>query len=216
MCGRFTLAERDLARLARAWAAEVDAVLAAGWRPRWNVAPGDAHVVVLERGGARRLERATFGLPAAAGRLHVNARIETAAARPAFGDAFAARRCAVPADGFFEWEGPARARRPTWFHRPGGGPLLFAGIWSERPDGALAFAILTTAANALVAPLHDRMPVLVPEERLAAWLAAPLPLGPAPEGALAARPVSDRVNSVACDDEACVAPRAPERQLKLV
>ncbi len=216
MCGRFTLTERDLASLARAWAAELDAALAAGWRPRYNVAPGDAHLVLREGGGARRLERATFGLPAPGGKLHLNARIETAAVKAAFRDALAGRRCAVPADGFFEWEGPPRARLPTWFHRPDGRPLLFAGIWAERPDGGLAFAILTTRANALVAPLHDRMPVLLPEERLAAWLAAPLALGPAPEGALAARPVSSRVSSVAFDDPACVDPRDPERQLRLV
>jgi putative SOS response-associated peptidase YedK len=216
MCGRFTLTEKDLARLARRWGAELDAALG-DWRPRYNVAPGNPHLLLRAVDGRLRLERAVFGLaghgPAPA---LLNARVETAAERRAFRDAWRGRRCAVPADGFFEWGGPAGDRRPTWFHDPAGAPLLFAGLWGDAPGGGLAFAILTTEASADVAALHDRMPVILPAASLSPWLGGAAPPGPAPAGALAARPVSPRVNSVANDDPECLEPPAPERQLKLL
>lgn len=216
MCGRFTLTERDLARLARRWGAELDPALA-DWRPRYNVAPGTGHLLLREVGGRLRLERAAFGI-AGGGPVpaHLNARVETAAERRAFRDAWRARRCAVPADGFFEWGGPARDRRPTWFHDAAGAPLLFAGLWGDAPGGGIGFAILTTAASPDVAALHDRMPVILREGSLAPWLAGGAAPGPAPAGALAGRQVSSRVNSVAFDDPECLAPAAPERQLTLL
>jgi putative SOS response-associated peptidase YedK len=96
--------------------------------------------------------------------------------------------------------------------------VLFAGLLSEEDPGARpAFAILTTGANLEVRALHDRMPVLLPEPLLAAWLAeAPPPELPSPaDGVLAIRPVSRRVNSVRNDDPACLASPAPEPQLAL-
>jgi putative SOS response-associated peptidase YedK len=217
MCGRFTLTAGDLAALARSWAADVDAAIAAGWRPRYNVAPGDPHLILRASGGARRMERAAFGLAAPSGALLVNARVETAAARPAFRDAWRARRGAVPADGFLEWEGPAAARRPSLFHLPGGAPLLLAALWGEAPGGGLGFAILTTEANAVVRRLHDRMPLVVPPALLGAWLEGPPPTLPATaDDLLAVRPVSQRVNSVANDDPACLAPPEPDRQGRLL
>ncbi len=215
MCGRFTLTERDLAKLAGGFLADLDPALAVDWRPRYNVAPGSAHLLLRGRGGRLRLERSRFGL-GTHGQLRINARIETAAERPSFRDAWIARRCAVPADGFYEWGGPARDRRPTWFHDPDGRPLLFAALFGEAEGGALAFAILTTAANGPVAALHDRMPVLLPEGSLAGWLAGAAAPGAAPEGALADRPVSARVNAIGHDDPACLEPPAPERQLQLL
>ncbi|GAO03423.1 putative SOS response-associated peptidase yoqW [Anaeromyxobacter sp. PSR-1] len=214
MCGRFTLTVADLAALAREWAAEVDAALAARWRPRFNVAPGDPHPVLRGRGGARRLEPAAFGLAGPGGKLLLNARVEGAADRPAFREAWAGRRAAVPADGFYEWEGPAADRRPSWLHPRAGGTLLLAALWGEAPGGGPAFAILTTAANAEVGRLHDRMPLLVPPALLDAWLAGPPPALPAPgDGVLAVRPVSPRVNSPANDDAACLAaPPAPRQR----
>lgn len=216
MCGRFTLTTADVAALARRWAAELEETVANGWRPRFNVAPGDPHLVLRARGGRRQLAHATFGLPAPAA-LRINARVETAAEKPAFRDAWRTRRCAVPADGFIEWSGPASSRRPSWLHRPDGAPLLFAGLWGETPGGGVAFAILTAEANAEVRPLHDRMPVLLPEPLLAAWLAeGPAPALPASaDGVLAVRPISPRVNSPRHDDAACLEPAAPEPQLAL-
>lgn len=218
MCGRFTLTTADLAALARAWAAEVDAALAARWRPRFNVAPGDAHPVLRARRGALRLEAAAFGLAGPGGRPLLNARVETAAGRPAFREAWAGRRAAVPADGFYEWEGPASDRRPSWLHPRAGGTLLLAALWGEAPGGGPGFTLLTTAASADVARLHDRMPLLVPPALLDAWLAdGPPPALPAPRaGLLAARPVSPRVNSPANDDAACLAPPPEPRQRTLL
>ena len=215
MCGRFTLTERDLAKLARGFLADLNPALAAEWHPRYNVAPGSAHLLLRDAGGTLRLERARFGFGARE-QLRINARVETAAERRTFREAWTSRRCAIPADGFYEWGGPARDRRPTWFHDPAGRPLLLAGLWGEAHGGALAFAILTTAANEPVAALHDRMPVLLPEGGLAPWLAGGDPPGPAREGALVGRPVSARVNGIAHDDAACLEPPPPERQLRLL
>jgi putative SOS response-associated peptidase YedK len=212
MCGRFSLTVSDIAALARAWGAEVDALLLAGWRPRYNVAPGQAVPLLRGPAGQRQLVLATFGITSATGQLHINARSETAASRPAFRAAMGGSRAAVPADGFYEWEGPPSSRRPTWFHRPDGSPLLLAAVASPGPDGQPAFAILTTGSVPPVARLHDRMPVILPPAALDAWLAEgpPPPLPRPGEVEVAGRPVSPRVNSPANDDPACLeSPPAP-------
>lgn len=213
MCGRFTLTEKDLARLARALGAVVAPALAAEWRPRFNVAPGQDALVLRDAGGLR-LERARFGVGGGEGPLHFNARVETAAEKRAFRAAWATRRCAVPADGFYEWEGPAGARRPIWFHDPARRPLLFAALFDEA-GGELSFSILTAPANGPVAALHDRMPVLVPAGALRAWLAGGPPPPAAPADALRGAPASPRVNTVANDDAACLEPPR-EVQLELI
>jgi putative SOS response-associated peptidase YedK len=217
VCGRFTLTERDLASLARAWAAEVGAAVAAGWQPRYNVAPGDRHLLLRAGSAGRVLEPATFGLPGPGGALLINARVETAATRPAFREAWRTRRGAVPTDGFYEWEGPAGARRPTWFHPGDARPFLLAALWGEAADGGAGFVILTAAANAEVARLHGRMPLVLPEDRLTAWLAGPPPPVELPrDGLFTPRPVSPRVNAVANDDPECLAPAGPDAQLRLL
>jgi len=219
MCGRFTLTVDDIASLAREWAAEVDEALREGWRPRFNVAPGDRHPVLVTQEGRRRMISAVFGMSSARpapGQLLVNARIETAAGRPAFRDAWRTRRAAVPADGFFEWEGPAAARSPTWFHLPGRAPMLLAALLGEAPGGAVGFAVLTREAAAPVRALHDRMPVLLPPGLLDAWLSGPPPALPvAAVGGLVARPVTPRVNSVEHDDAECLEEAAPPAQGRL-
>lgn len=207
MCGRFSLTISDIAALARAWGAEVDAALLAAWRPRYNVAPGQPAPLLVGPAGRRRLVAATFGLPSPRGGLLPNARAETAGQKPTFRDALARGRAAVPADGFYEWEGPPAARRPTWFHRDGEAPLLLAALAVDGKDGP-AFTILTTDAIEPVVRLHDRMPVILPPGLVEAWLAdgpAP-PLGPPVPGLLSGRKVSPRVNSPANDDAGCLAP----------
>lgn len=226
MCGRFTLRPP--------WA-EIDEYFRPGGpalnvRPRYNVAPGQDVAVVRRKDGGRRLSMLRWGLvpgwardPRIGSRL-VNARSETAAEKPAFRAAFRSRRCLVVADGFYEWAGRGRARRPWLFEIDGGALFAFAGLWERwtvpagavlapslahvRPGEAIeTCTILTTAANSIVAPVHHRMPVILPPASFDAWLAnGPVPLAPFPADAMTARPVSSAVNSTAIDDPRCVEP----------
>lgn len=236
-----TMSRADLAAIADELEAAVDARAAAAYRPRYNIAPTDRHLMLvgdrdigptdpsLMRVGAaagatagtgaqtdvsrvrtRRLVSARWGF--GRDRLLINARSETVATRPAFRDAFARHRCVIPADGFYEWTGPKGHRRPIWFHRADERLLLMAGIWETTADGP-CFTVLTTTPNAAVAPIHDRMPVLLAPEDVSPWLAAPEArlLRPAPDTWLVAQPASLRVNSVENDDPGClVADPAPD------
>ena len=184
---------------------------------RFNIAPTDEHMVVRMRREDRELLSARWGLvrygskdrkQAARG---INARMESVETRPLYREAFRKRRCVVPADGYYEWQGTKENRRPFWFHRPNGELLAFAGLyewWRPEPETWEAtFTILTCPPNALAGRIHDRMPVILPEERIDDWLfggergAEELKalLEPAPEDYLAARPVSPQVNSVRND-----------------
>lgn len=229
MCGRFTLTRRDLSSLASTLEAEVAGGEGIEYRARYNIAPTDQHWILRQKLEQRQLTPASWGLinswarDAKGAFKQINARAETALSRPAFRDAFLERRCAVPADGFFEWTGTRQARRPTWFHPPNDGLLLFAGLyesWLDPQTGAWrrSFTILTTQANELVAPIHDRMPVILPPNVIDEWLFVPprnkqsqaeqlLPLlRPAGADVLIATEVSPRANSVSNDDPDCIAP----------
>ena len=233
MCGRFTLTADDRGWLASQLGVPVEAFGADRYRPRYNIAPTDLHWVLRLLREDRDLLSARWGLVnegSPSGRRQasqINARSESAARAPAYRRAFARRRCAVPADGFFEWSGPARERRPHWFHRPDGGLLLFAGLfehWTPPADDGAApatettFTILTTDANRTVGAVHDRMPVILPEDRVDDWLfegerdlrRLESLLEPAPDDLLVATPVSPRVNSVRHDDPACLEPAAEQ------
>lgn len=197
------------------------------YRPRYNIAPTSEHFVLRMEHEERELLRARWGLvnswakdAHAAGR-QINARAETVDTRPAFRSAFRHRRCAVPADGFFEWTGPKERRRPIWYHRPDGQLLLFAGLfefWNAGPEEWEAtFTIITTAANRLVSEVHDRMPVILSPGAVDEWIdpaqgdAALLKglLVPAPEGLLVGRPVSPRLNSPRYDSPELLAEEPP-------
>lgn len=230
MCGRFTATWPSYDDLVRALdlggmgvaAVDEQALL---YRPRWNVAPMEHHWVVrlAPRSGDRELVPAAWGFLPGAGRGTrpsyplINARSESVTRQPAFKESMAKRRCVVPVDGFYEWVGPPRARRPIWFHPPEGGLLRLAGLWEPargaRGEGAppWEFTILTTAANDVVAPAHDRMPVILAPTDVEAWLHAPdadvLPLlHPAPHEALIGTPASTRVNKVGNDDPGVLDP----------
>lgn len=218
MCGRYTLAAEREAIASRFCLARLPLNL----QPRYNIAPSqDALVIVPERGGrAGVLMR--WGLvpswsknPPPGGLI--NARAETAAEKPAFRHALRHRRCLVPADGFFEWRRDGRHRTPFYFRLKIGAPFAFAGLWEPGPDGLPGFAILTTAANDLVRPLHDRMPVILDQEAEAAWVdplctdpMALLPLlRPAQAETMEAFEVSTLVNSPKNDVPACIEPARP-------
>jgi len=225
MCGRMTLTRADwdevllelTATLATAGLTDIgtDEGAAASYRPRFNVAPAQHHPILRTVGETARLGFAQWGLRAR-GRGQapvINARAETVPFKPAFQEAFVGRRCVVPADGFFEWKTGPDGRRPLWFHRPDDRLLLLAGLFDEEPATAgqparTSFAVVTTAPNSLLAPVHDRMPALLSAVEAAAWLTKPDQrlLHPAPDDLLVATPVSFRVNSVRNDDLACLAP----------
>ncbi|HWO72871.1 MAG TPA: SOS response-associated peptidase [Dehalococcoidia bacterium] len=224
MCGRFTLTYRERERLAEELGVPVEQLPHAEYRPRYNIAPTDSHWIVRLRLEDREILPAKWGLvnswakDASRAARQINARAETLATSPAFREAFFKRRCIVPADGFFEWVGAGAHRQPLWFHRPDGGLLLFAGLyesWRPEPDRwQRTFTIVTTRPNNLVLPIHDRMPVILDDTVADHWLdprqedaeALQRLLVPAPDSLLVATPVSQRVNSVKNDDQACLEP----------
>jgi putative SOS response-associated peptidase YedK len=244
MCGRYVLKTqfRVLANLYRlttgpgvgaAPEGGIERALEPFDRPRFNVAPAQTIAVVREVKAGRALAGLKWGLvprwakdPGRPGMQGapppINARAETADARPTFRDAMARRRCLVPADGFYEWkrlDASGKAKRPYFVAMADGGNFAIAGIWErwEGPEGVLeTCALLTTTPNELMATIHDRMPCIVPAERWDAWLdpgrkdgaAAKELLGPLPGGLLVATPVSSRVNSPKNDDPSLLEPVA--------
>src|SRR4051812_6888692 len=126
MCGRMTLTRRELEAIADELEATIDDEARAIYRPRYNVAPTDLHLVMRVIDGHRRLEPARWGLPPTVqGRPPLfNARAESAAFKDAFRTAYVNGRCVVPADGFYEWKTTADGRQPIWFHRADGKLLL--------------------------------------------------------------------------------------------
>jgi putative SOS response-associated peptidase YedK len=212
MCGRFTITRRDGNSLAAELGVPADSFV--DFHPRYNVAPTQPYFIVRIKYENREVIPATWGLiksgskDASMAAKTINARSETVETRTAFRDAFQKRRCAVPADGFFEWTGPKTARQPTWFHRKDGGLLLFAGLYEawqkEQGSWQTTFTILTTSANALLESYHDRMPVILADRDADDWMdpRAPDPhalkrlLVPAPDDLLIATPVSPEVNNV--------------------
>mgnify|MGYP001581450133 CR=1 FL=1 len=195
--------------------------------PRYNIAPTQPiAVVIADLDGSRHFRLVRWGLipgwskDATTQSLLFNARSETAADKPSFRAAMRHRRCLVPADGFFEWKRQGEARFPYYIRRRDGGPMAFAGIWETwlGTDGSEidTGAILTTAANGLMARLHDRMPVILPPESWADWLdcANHRPedvrelTRPAPDDLLEAIAVSERVNAVRNDDGGLLEPLA--------
>ena len=220
MCGRYTLAVSP-EKLSDRFAVEPPFDL----KPRYNIAPTQAVVAVRQIDGHRELVSLRWGLipawakDAGIGNRLINARSETILEKPSFRAAFQRRRCLIPASGFYEWQALPDGKQPFYF-TPGDDVLMaFAGLWEQwrAPDGALveSCTILTTTANAVVAPIHDRMPVIVPPDFDAVWLDPTsdirqlheLCLAPPPV-MLRCYPVSKAVNQVRNDSEALIQPQA--------
>lgn len=230
MCGRYNLgtspdALQDLFGLDSIPAQIADSL------PRYNIAPGQRVLAVRQRAdGSRPAHLLHWGLipswarDASIGYKLINARSETVADKPAFRSAFRHRRCLVPADGFFEWAAlpavsAARPRKQPWhFQLRQPGPFAMAALWErwQDPQGQSidSCTLLTTRANAEVAAIHHRMPVILAPESYAPWLEhgnrdldlLQSLLRPLPDGQLSAYAVSSRVNSAANDDPQCIAP----------
>jgi putative SOS response-associated peptidase YedK len=176
MCGRAKLPD-DVSEIKLDLKIDFDEI--GDYRPRWNAAPTSKLPVVVSRNGERTLTLMRWGLiPPWAKDLKIgsstfNARAEGIDTQPAFRAAWkSGRRCLVIADGYYEWRGADK--QPFAVALANRGPMTFAGLWDQwrAGDGGTlnSFAIITTAANDLLAPLHDRMPALLPPDRWAAWL----------------------------------------------
>ncbi len=173
MCGRYTLATNP--RLF----AEVFAVARTfddDWTPAYNIAPTQK-VLCIRDGDEREFFRAKWGLipswakDAKIGSSCINARVETVDTKPAFRAAFKKRRCLVMADGFYEWR--RLDKQPHFISLKSGEQMAFAGLWEfwKSPEGPVeSCTICTTEANAMMAPLHDRMPVILPRPIVDQWL----------------------------------------------
>jgi len=191
--------------------------------PSWNVAPTQDAMVVRRHpdSGERRVDLLRWGLvphftkDLKAARRPINARAETVATSGLFRGALAARRCLVPADAFYEWRVSGSAKQPYAIARRNGQPMAFAGLWEgwRSPEGEVlrSFTIVTTAANATLRPLLERMPVVLEAADWPAWLgeqpADPAALlRPAAEDVLHTWPVDRRVGNVRNNDAGLLTP----------
>lgn len=226
MCGRFTN------RLT--WQQLVDLYELSGDQPalnlapRYNIAPTqNVPVLCLKENGSRRVAQMRWGLVPSwsdgpdSKYSMINARAETVAEKPAFRGAFKARRCLVPADGFYEWKKTGDGKQPYHIAMKDGRPFSFAGLWehwepkdnrSDDDEPIDSFSIIVTEANDVVGDVHERMPVILDEADYGLWLDGGSKedllslLAPFPDEDMIARPVSKRVNSPANDEPSVVEP----------
>jgi putative SOS response-associated peptidase YedK len=215
MCGRF-VSSSSSDEIAKYFGA--DEVSESVLSPNYNVAPTRDVYAVLESGSVRRVEPLHWGLvprwakDVKIGNRMINARGETVAEKNSFKSAFRKRRCLIPADGFYEWKvvkGQDK-KQPYYIHRPDDEPVAFAGLWEvwrgpdrDREEALHSCTIITTDANATMAEIHHRMPVILPPGAWGTWLDRDEDdldtlgrlLVPAPDDLLAMHPVSTEVNN---------------------
>lgn len=209
MCSRYSLTSP--AEAVRATFGHINEM---AYPARYNIAPTQpVHIVRLDHVRRRELALVRWGLipswakqPEKLSTL-INARAETAALKPSFRGAMRHRRCIVPADGFYEWIGPAGAKRPHLLRPAAGGPIGLAGLWEHwlGADGSEieTMAILTVTANSVAARVHDRMPAILAPDAFEAWLdtgsgrtnEAEHLLRPAPDDLLEIVEVSRKLNN---------------------
>lgn len=236
MCCRYVLLKEHTKSLLE----QLGVLLAAGTTlppTRYNIPPGGRIPAIRNVGPtagrasdahARELTSLHWGLTPGWARSAdapvVNARSESLADKPTFRDAFRARRCLIPASGFYEWKISGRTREPWLFHLRDNQPFALAALWESwrAPDGTAheSCAIVTTAPNAVMSPVHHRMPaILSSAAACTTWLdpqvtspaeLAPL-LAPFPAEAMTAVAVTPHVNTIAHDDPACLAPSTVEQ-----
>lgn len=236
MCGRYS--GRDIERMAFTISlitGEPYEVVLARYRqstpkPRFNIAPSQNNVVVAP-GAARKPTVSTMKwgnfvsfAPASPPTFLINARSETALEKRTFSKALKERRCLVPADGFFEWkrDEKGRSKQAYYFQRKEGAAYCMAGLyWPAEGDQPERYIVLTTAPNELLEPIHDRMPVILPEVAAKRWV-DPATTGEEarglcltyPAAEMVAHPVSSIVNSAKNDVPECVLPVLPHAQIE--
>lgn len=230
MCGRYVIsilpdALMEAFGLGRYEAADTESILAL---PRYNIAPTQMVAVTMSE-SPDALAAVQWGLipswakdPSIGSRL-INARGETLPEKPSFRASFKRRRCLVYASGFYEWrkeDAAGRVKTPLYIGLKGGRPFAMAGLWEvwKAPDGGLkrTCAIVTTEPNALLATVHNRMPVILTDATRSIWLDVDAPadaltstLRPYDPALMAFHAVSRRVNAPSNDDAALVEPAAP-------
>jgi putative SOS response-associated peptidase YedK len=232
MCGRMTMRTdpSDLAEIFDAELRQPEAVALDELGPRYNVAPTQPIPVIVQRDDGRAFEMHRWGIVpswstsvASAGARYINARAETVATSPVFRNSFLRRRCIIPADGFYEWRRVGKLKQPFLIHTPVDAPLAFAGLWAPWKNPAdgqwlLSATVVTTAANATVSELHNRMPVILDNEAWRLWLDPDVRdegllaslLVPADDALLELKPASPLVNNANNEGAALlVAPDAP-------
>ncbi|QLE40361.1 SOS response-associated peptidase [Nostoc sp. C052] len=232
MCGRFTL-NQSAAGLSQVFHVESVPDLAA----EYNIAPTQMVATVLQNPESekREFKQLYWGLipswakDAGIGAKLINARAETVAEKPSFRSAFKHRRCLVLADGFYEWQRQQGKKQPFYFRLQDGQPFGFAGLWERWKTPAneeiISCTILTTAANELLQPIHERMPVILEPQDYDLWLDSQVQtpqtlqqlLRPYPAPAMTAYPVSTLVNNSRHNNSECIVPlsqeNAPANQL---
>ena len=224
MCGRYALSQGP-STLTQTFALDA----CADFQARYNIAPGtDIPVVRQSPEGQRVLHLLHWGLiphwakEATVGTKLNNARAETLSEKPSFRDAFRKRRCLIPASGFYEWQSTENGKQPHFISLKSGEPMAMAGLWEswKAPDGSIlrSACVITTAPNELMAPIHDRMPVIVAPEHWARWLTATaedveMLLAPASAEGMQAWQVDRRVNRIRDDDELLTAPAQGDGEL---
>lgn len=190
--------------------------------PRWNIPPGTDIPVIRQSPEDRRvLDLLRWGLvphwakDTSIGQRLINARAETVAKKAAFREAFRRRRCLIPAEGFYEWKTVGKSKQPYYISLSSGEPLAMGGLWEywRAPDGGVlrTCAIVTTSSNSLLAPIHDRMPVIIAPEHWHIWLAgtpqaAARLLSPFPAKAMQAWPVHQRASKASEDTPELIQP----------
>ena len=204
MCGRFTIRTAPRVKLPGVRAG-------LPFEARYNVAPTQDVFVVADFGKGAELTKLSWGLiPAQSteGKRFINARGETIESKPSFSESFRRRRCLILADGFFEWKRSGKSKRPYYFQMSDESQFAFAGIWDSwaAKEQLTTCAIVTTAANETLRPIHDRMPVILHPESYHSWLNPQTDpaslrelLAPFPASAMSSHPVSSAVNSVEND-----------------
>ncbi len=227
MCGRYT-ETAAFEELAERFGITLDQDEAEDLRPSYNVAPSQMVPVVVNADGGRALRLARWGFKPywirASKLAPINARAETLLRGWMFREAVKRARCLIPADGFYEWQArPGQKRKQPYYVRlKGGGLFAFAGLWSpEHPDTVTppTCTIITTSANPLVAPIHNRMPAILDPSDEARWL-DPAPIDPAtvsaclrpfPAERMEAFPVSALVSSPRTDGRGLIEPATEAR-----